>query len=108
MFDIAANPWIIWVFVGVGSLLVILGIILFIIGKRKSNKIEVTETPKNNVNLSSNEWVDALGNVDNITLVEAKGSRLIVNLGATNIIMSKDKVTIILKDNAQKIRDLLK
>lgn len=67
-------------------------------------------------------WQKALGGQSNIKEVEFKGSRLIVklenneliqkdelhNLGASSVIESEEKVTIVLKNNAEDIAGLLK
>ena len=66
-------------------------------------------------------WHHALGGKENIKEIEYKGSRLIVKLndnslvskdelhtlGATSVITSEEKITIVLKNNAEDISKLL-
>ncbi|MCR4879723.1 MAG: PTS transporter subunit EIIB [Bacilli bacterium] len=102
-----------------GAVVVIVLVIFFVIKSSKKKK----KTHQDNVVVDNqNEWVKALGDKSNIVDAEAKGSRLIVkvndqalvkkdelhNLGVMSVIMSKDKITLVIKEKAEKIRDLLK
>ena len=85
---------------------------------RRKQKEKVIDQP---VVIDSNKWVNALGGNNNIVSIEVKGSRLIVyindntqvnkdelhELGVSSIISSQDKVTLVLKENAENIRNLL-
>ena len=95
--------------------LIILTKIIFVVRSRK-DKIEIKSDA-----IDNNEWVNALGGNENIVSLEAKGSRLIVKvnknelinkdelhaLGVTSVIISQDKVTLVLKEKAENIRNLL-
>lgn len=66
-------------------------------------------------------WHKALGGKDNIAQIEFKGSRLVVKLndnslldkealhelGASSVITSEEKVTIVLKNSAEEVAKLL-
>ena len=95
--------------------LIILTKIIFVVRSRK-DKIEIKSDA-----IDNNTWVNALGGSENILSLEAKGSRLIVKvnknelinkdelhaLGVTSVIASQDKVTLVLKEKAENIRNLL-
>ena len=95
--------------------LIILTKIIFVVRSRK-DKIEIKSDA-----IDNNAWVNALGGNENIISLEAKGSRLIVKvnknelinkdelhaLGVTSVIASQDKVTLVLKEKAENIRNLL-
>ena len=104
----------------IGGLVVfalILILILYLVLKRKAKQQEGQPTTSRD----SNKWVNALGGFGNIGAVEAKGSRLIVgisdnsrinkeelhDLGVTSVIVSQDKVTLVLKEKAENIQHLL-
>ena len=107
--------WIICVAVVVIILLTIL--IVFVFKNKKSKK------PKKIVSTASaDEWVEALGGIDNIVEVSSMGSRLsikikdrelinrdaLTNLGVTSIVLMSDKVTLVTNLDNQKIEDNLK
>lgn len=87
-----------------------------LIKKHKNKKVEDNKEPFDN-----NKWVNALGGKENIKNLEAKGSRLVVylynnelvnkeelhNLGVTSVISSQDKITLVLKEKAENISNLL-
>ncbi len=107
--------WIICVAVVVIILLTIL--IVFVFKNKKSKK------PKKIVSTASaDEWVEALGGIDNIVEVSSMGSRLsikikdrelinrdaLTNLGVTSIVLMSDKVTLVTNLDNQKIEENLK
>lgn len=101
-----------------GVALVIIGtIILLALYQKKWKKENKTIVQT----VSNDKWVNALGGKDNIVSLEAKGSRLIVklnknellnkeelhNLGAVSIISGQDKTTLVLKEKAENIQNML-
>ena len=99
--------------------LVLVFAVLLTIQLVKKHKNKKVEGPKEE--FDNNRWVNALGGKDNIINLEAKGSRLIVyltnnelinkdelhNLGVTSVISSQDKITIVLREKAENIQNLL-
>ncbi len=107
--------WVLCVAVVAVILLTIL--IVFIIRNKKNAK------PKKLVSTASaDEWVDALGGIDNIVEVSSMGSRLsikiknrdllnresLTKLGVTNIVLMSDKVTLVTNLDNQKIEENIK
>lgn len=102
---------------GIVLFALVLIVILFFVLRRRKNKPQEEVTTE----IDNNKWVNALGGNDNISSYDAKGSRLIVNildnskinkeelheLGVASIIVSQDKVTLVLKEKAENIRNLL-
>lgn len=84
-------------------------------------KREKKEVKEEKISYDDSKWVNALGGKDNISKLEAKGSRLICylvdnekinndlihELGALSVIKSKEKITIVLSDKAENISNLL-
>ena len=112
---------IIIVVVSSSVLVGILFVYLFFLKKRVFKKA-LDELEKPVVKIDNNSWKESLGGEDNIKGVELKGSRLIVSLennskidkdalhdlGATSIIISEQKVTLVIKEDAEKVLNLLK
>ena len=102
---------------GVVLFAIILILILFLVRRKRSKQ----NTEQVTTSIDNNKWVNALGGNENIISYDAKGSRLIVNisdnskinkeelheLGVASIIVSQDKVTLVLKEKAENIRNLL-
>lgn len=94
-------------------------LILFYIRIRKAKK-NIVDQPV--VVKDENSWSHSLGGKENIKEVEVKGSRLIVYLndnekfdqeaihalGVTSVIKSENKITLVLKSDAQEVAELLK
>ena len=110
-----------WLFI-ILAVIVVLILALTIVMLIRNKKKAATEPKKKVVVQDANEWVDAFGGKDNIKGVEAKGSRLVVNvtyktlvkkdalhnLGAKSIIVGENKVTVVLDIEAEKVAKLLK
>ena len=107
--------WILCVAVVVAILLTL--VIIYLIKNRKPIK------PKKIISTASaDEWVSALGGVDNIMDVSSAGSRLsikiknrdllnrdaLTELGVTSIVLMSDKVTLVTNLDNQKIEENLK
>ena len=109
-----------------GFLVLIICIVLLLIAmavvayylSRKKKKVIIKE---NQVSLDDSKWVNALGGKENIVSIESKGSRMIVvakdfqiinkdelhDLGVISVISSQNKITLVLKDKAENISNLL-
>ena len=110
-----------WQLIGIIGGAVLLVVVLFIVFFLLFRKKDKAPTENKIVEIDNNKWVNALGGKDNIVSFEAKGSRLIVyifdntkinkeelhELGVTSIIVSKDKATLVLKEKAENICNLL-
>ena len=97
----------------VGVILVVIALIL-ILGRKVKKQPEVQIAEKS-------AWVTALGGEENVVSSEAAGSRLVVvlkdktkmnrdelkNLGVTSLIEMSDKVTLLLEDKAEKVKNEL-
>lgn len=118
-FDDGLLYTIIGIIAGICVILIVLLIVIF----RRKNKYQEGQTGTlPTVIIDNNLWQESLGGKDNIVSVEVKGSRLIVvlknnelidkdelhNLGATSIIVSENKVTIVIKTDAENVAKLLK
>ena len=102
---------------GIVLFAIMLILILFLVRRKRSKQ----NTELYTTSIDNNKWVNALGGNENILSYDAKGSRLIVNisdnskinkeelheLGVTSVIVSQDKVTLVLKEKAENIRNLL-
>ena len=100
-----------------GVVLVVVGVLLIVFLRRRESKIEIKKEDA----IDNEEWVKALGGKENIKSIEAKGSRLVVQLnnnelldkdllhtlGVSSIIFAQDKITLVVKDKAENIRNLL-
>lgn len=102
--------WIALVLVGIIAIVVVLIILL----NRKSKKPAIQIADKS-------LWVEALGGTENIVSSEAYGSRLVVvlndktkmnkealkELGVTNFIEMSNKITLLLEDKAELVKQEL-
>ena len=102
----------------VGGALLVFGFTFFYIRRHKKDE----EPFELEVSDDRNAWKEALGGYDNILEVELKGSRLTVKLkdnsllskeklhelGTLGVIESEDKVTIVIRSDAEKVFMLLK
>ena len=111
------------IIIAVVSASVVVGLIFvyFFFLRNKDHKAKVDEE-KIAVKIDNNSWIESLGGRSNIKNVELKGSRLIVglndntlinkdelhDLGASSIIVSEQKVTLVIKEEAEKVANLLK
>ena len=110
-----------WQLIGIIGGAILFVIVLFIVFFFIFNKKDKKPVENKTVEIDNNKWVNALGGKENIVSFEAKGSRLIVNivdntkinkeelheLGVTSIIVSKEKATLVLKERAENICNLL-
>lgn len=110
--------WQLLIIIGGVVLFAVLLILFLYFYLKRRKKNQVIDQP---VVVDANKWVNALGGSNNIVSSEAKGSRLIVyvndnsevnkdelhDLGVSSIISSQDKVTLVLKEKAENIRNLL-
>ena len=102
-----------WIALGlVGVIIIVIGIILLVNLKKKPKKPEIAE---------KSLWVEALGGNENIITSEASGSRLVVklvdkskidreklaSLGVTSVIEMSDKLTLLLEDKAELVKQEL-
>ena len=97
----------------VGVILVVIALIL-ILGRKVKKQPEAQIAEKS-------AWVTALGGEENVVSSEAAGSRLVVvlkdktkmnrdelkKLGVTSVIEMSDKVTLLLEDKAEKVKNEL-
>ena len=104
----------IWIAIALVVIIAITVIIILVFGKRKKKeeKPEIAEKSK---------WVEALGGQENITSSEAYGSRLslqlvdkekmnkeaLKELGVTNFIEMSNKITLVLEDKAELVKQEL-
>ena len=102
--------WIALVLVAI--IAVVIFLILFLNRKNKKTPVKIAE---------KSLWVDALGGSDNIVSSEAFGSRLVVvlndktkmnkeslkELGVTNFIEMSNKITLLLEDKAELVKQEL-
>lgn len=117
----ATYPWLIWL-ISIGGAFLVIAITGLILSYKYKAK-RVNAKPKKNVDIiENNSWINYLGGSANIVSVEAKGSRLIVKLanydlvnnkglhelGATSVIKSEDKITIVCPESAEKVAKLIK
>ena len=103
-----------------GALLIGIGVLLIVYShsKKRENVKKVEHAP---IVIDNNSWLASLGGKANIKEVSLKGSRLIVrlenkqlldknalhDLGASSIIESEDKITIVLRSDGEKVLNLL-
>ena len=107
-----------WVLCVAIVVIILLTILIFFVIKNKRPK-----KPKKEISTASpDEWVDALGGVENIVEVSSNGSRLsikiknrdllnrdaLTKLGVTSIVLMSDKVTLVTNLDNQKIEENLK
>ena len=110
--------WQMLIVVGGVTLFAILLILFLYLYLKKKKK---DKNPQSTVVVDNEKWVNALGGSNNILSIEAKGSRLVVGiadnglvdkerlheLGVSSIIVSQDKVTLVTKEKAENIKNLL-
>lgn len=111
-----------WVPLVIIVCVVVLLILMTIVALYYRNKRKKGVKQETNISLDDNKWVNALGGKGNIISLEARGSRLIVvakdytligkdelrDLGVISTISSQSKITLVLKDKAENISNLLK
>lgn len=102
--------WMALVLVGIIAIVVVL---ILVLGRKKKNK-----QPKI---AAKSEWVEALGGSENICTSEAFGSRLslklvdktkinrekLTTLGVTSVIEMSEKITLLLEDKAELVKQEL-
>ena len=105
----------------IGGVIVLSFLIMLIVVYRHQYKAKKNIIDQPVIIKDDSSWHKALGGKDNIKEIEFKGSRLIVrlndnsllekeelhNLGASSVITSEDKITIVLKNNAEEVAKLL-
>lgn len=106
----------IWIAVAVVALIAItILLILYFNKKKKEGKGKIKD------NTASSDWLIALGGKENIIESTANGSRLSIKLndqskidkdklkelGVSNIVIMSDKVTLVLEDKAELIKNKL-
>ena len=102
----------IWIAVGVAVLIAVAIVLILVFNKKKGgSKKEAAPI------IDSNEWLEALGNKENILEASAIGSRLTVKLndesllnqdelkklGASSVIKMSDKYIIVIENQAEKV-----
>ena len=106
-----------FIIIGSGVLLIVAGILLLAFFNKRGKKVEANQPQQ----VNDEKWVNALGGKDNVNSLEAKGSRLIVmlkdnklinkdelhELGVVSVISGQDKITLVLKEKAENIQNLL-
>ena len=106
-----------FIIIGSGVLLIVAVILLLAFFNKRGKKKEINKSQP----INDEKWVNALGGKNNVSSLEAKGSRLIVmlkdnklvnkdelhELGVVSIISGQDKITIVLKEKAENIQNLL-
>ena len=107
-----------FIIIGSGVLLIIAGILLLAFFNKRGKKKNLSQPQP----INDEKWVNALGGKDNVNSLEAKGSRLVVmlkdnklinkeelhELGVVSVISGQDKITLVLKEKAENIQNLLK
>lgn len=102
-----------WICIAIVVIIAITIILVFVVKNHSKGDKKVSS--------KGNEWIDALGGVENITDISAMGSRLTVTLkdnnlmnkeqlnalGVTNIMTMSNKVTLIIEDKAEKIASVI-
>ena len=110
-----------WLFLIPIILIVLLLVAMVVVSLVIRNKKKKANTLESKVSLDNNKWVNALGGKDNVVSIEAKGSRMIVvakdyaiinkdelhDLGVVSVISSQNKITLVLKEKAENISNLL-
>lgn len=110
-----------WVPIVIIGCVVVLLIMMVVVALYYRNKKKMVVKKETSVSLDDNKWVNALGGKENIISLEARGSRLIVvaknyalinkdelrELGVISTISSQSKITLVLKDKAENISNLL-
>ena len=95
-------------------ILIAISIVLIVILSRRNKGSKVN---KQNVQIDTNEWLEALGGRDNIMEKSATGSRLVLKLnnpelidenrlkelGVSNIMKMSNKITLVFEDQAEAI-----
>ena len=107
----------IWIAVGFVVIILITLIILFLINRNKTKKID-----KTTYSISTNDWLDSLGGKDNILEISSRGSRLTLSLkeislinetklkelGVTSLLKMSNKLILVIEENAAKIEEIIK
>lgn len=109
--DIFLSKYALWICVAIAVIIAAV-VIIILIRNKKSYKGK-----NDNLQVSTNEWLEALGGKDNIIELSAVGSRLnvmlnnkdlmnrekLTGLGVSNIMIMANKVILVIEDKAEKI-----
>lgn len=112
------RQYALWICLGLILIILLVLLFVFLVPYLKKKKSEKANSP---LNVEPNEWVNALGGKENIIELSAMGSRLSVSvnnaslldenklkeLGVTSIMSMSNKVTLVVEDQAEKIKEKL-
>ena len=100
-----------WLSIGIVALIILVILIIILINKKNFKKNKIDALPDND------EFIKALGNIDNINEASANGSRLniklkdlnainrdeLTRLGVSSLITMSNKITLVIEGKAEKI-----
>ena len=106
------SPFII---AGGGALAIIIFVILFFVFRKRKEPEEIEEK------IDDDQWLKALGEVDNIKSVSVRGSRLslellddkkidrdaLTSLGVKSIITMSNKLILVIEKNAEEVANII-